>query len=341
VSQPTYEEIRPLVARERLEGARVVVSFRCPVTGTSVASVAEMASSSDHAGRRYAEVAARSAQWSMRQELARSMSAMIGGGLLGSAVHQGVMRGTSAAAGVAGRDKVFDEGDREQAVLRAFLAVADAFVRDSDGRWVHRSALNRSPASAKVVPAASSPPAPPPTRAPTPASPPADGFTDLISGSDLGNAGDRRVMVRMLAEVALADGSIADEEQLMLKALGASPADLDRTLPRLTEQELASTSPGAREAMLIMVTAMAYSDNRIDRTEQDRLTAYTAAFGISRTRAGQLDRMAREHLVELLVQRAWREGPPDAAAEREVMSQAARLGVTAVQVRRMVEALGG
>lgn len=330
MSQPTYAEIQPLVARERREGARVIVSFRCPVTGASVASVGQLQASADSVLQRHVELEARTAQWNMRQELARSMSALAGGGALGAAAYQAAMRSTEVVGAAVTRDKVFDEGDIEQAVLRAFLAVADQFGRDASGRWVHHSALGgaRSAATPAARPAGA-------------VGPTAERLTDLVRSAPLGQAADRQVLLRMLVEVALADGVVTDDERTMLKAFGASPAELDGGAPPLTAEELGATTPSAREAMWSMVAAVAYADRRLDQVEQHRMASFAAWLGISRARASQLDRMAREHLVELMVQQAWRDGPPSPSVERELMSEASRLGVTAVQVRRQVEALRG
>jgi uncharacterized membrane protein YebE (DUF533 family) len=139
---------------------------------------------------------------------------------------------------------------------------------------------------------------------------------------------------------ALADGVVSEEERTMLKALGASPSDLEASSPPVTDADLRGTKPSAREAMLIMAMGVAYADGRMEHGEMNTLQGYGDALGVSRSRYAALDRMAREHLVELLIKRTWADGAPDAAAERKAMNQATRLSVTAVQIRQIKQRLG-
>jgi uncharacterized tellurite resistance protein B-like protein len=372
LSDTTYADIRPLIANERLEGPRVVVMFRCTETGERHPAVAEMASSNDSAPRRFAEVQARATQWTMRQSLARSVSSMLGGGMASSLAHQAVMRNTAPAGKVAGRDQVFTEKDREDAVVRAFQSISHNFRRDSRGRWVSVNYREASPTPQRAAPRSAPPSSPAPAPRPAPASTPtshrpstpttpraaastghrapvdrsytpparrapaADSFAGLIQQADLSSSLDRRVMVRMLAEVALADGHISDSERMILKALGASPSDIETTHAPLEIDDLEETTVSAREAMVAMAMAVAYSDEEMDPDEVSRLEFYAEGFGISRMRRSQLDRMAREHLVELMVQRSLRGGAIDPRDERTLMAQAARLGISMPQVRRLI-----
>ena len=96
------------------------------------------------------------------------------------------------------------------------------------------------------------------------------------------------------------------------------------------------TAMATARAMVAMAMAVAYSDEEMDPDEVSRLEVYAGGFGISRMRRSQLDRMAREHLVELIVQRSLRSGALESREERTLMAQAARLGISMPQVRRLI-----
>lgn len=332
---PTYAQLQPLIVREITEGRTVAVVFRCPESGERVASRAAMAA--DGGGIRHlAETSARETTWALRRELGRAVGSMVGGGFLGQVARDQVDRAVQGATHV-GRDRVFDDGDREEAVVRAFLAVRDRFRWDGS-RWVAAHvATPRFP----TAPAGALPAPGPDRRLPDAVRPEPVRVTAPVDVEAVA-ASDAAVLLRMLVEVANADGQIGAEERAMFEAIGDDvDPDALRSLPPLTPADLAGVSEASRERLYQTAAAMALSDKVQAASESALLERYREGFGFPRARQAELERKAREQLVEILVRDAWSGGTPTSEQRDRVRSEALRLGVPPIRVQQIEQKVGG
>lgn len=341
---PSWENVAPLVLRTTLEGRNVAVVFRCPETGERVASRGMMAA--DNApGQAVSTIG-----WQVRSAVANEVSRMLGGGLLGQFGRQSIdsaMRPVTTGR----RDRVFDEQDQRDAIVRAFHDVRSYFVADG-GRWVaasrgavtgaataHAAFGARAPAppppraaSSATWPAASQPPAPPrPTGATWPAAsqppaPPRPTAADPLAGLD------PALVARLLLRVAHADGALdAGEEALLATIADGVPADA----PAPTVEELRQVPAPAREPLWRLAASLAVADGELGPAEQAALAGLAEHWQISHARRSSLDREAREHAVLLALRERAEDGELSPADLSAVTSWALRLGVPAARVRAL------
>ncbi|HWN67227.1 MAG TPA: hypothetical protein VNM90_06280, partial [Haliangium sp.] len=142
---------------------------------------------------------------------------------------------------------------------------------------------------------------------------------------------DRLVSVRMLTEIASADGQLGTDENMFLSGfitpdLG-TVEELWRT-PRLSNAELAETSEGpVRETMLMLAWAVAWTDEQLAPEEEARLREYATALAVPAPRMAELQSHVRNYLLDQALARAYGGGRRDPAAHAEAMAFARRLGM--------------
>ncbi|MBM4036746.1 MAG: hypothetical protein FJ291_33855 [Planctomycetes bacterium] len=126
----TYASIRPLIAKERLEGSVMYCTFQCPVSGFSVDASAMVQQS---AGRQIAGQVGRDVKrsliWQLRMAFTNFISRLFGGGTAGMIGSQAAYSATSAADQASYRPQQVTHTDAEKqaAVVAAFRQVASRF----------------------------------------------------------------------------------------------------------------------------------------------------------------------------------------------------------------------
>ncbi len=357
--KPTWSTVSPLVARQNREGRLVVVSFACPVTGQRVSSSASMASSRSKA---LAGQVQRQAGHAVRQSVAGYVGGLLGGGVMGSLARRAAWEASRPAVGTAAGQQVFSEQDEQDAVVAAFEAVRGNFRWDAGrGGWVHASANPSSnpslppppppfpaaPTSAAPAPTqAASPPAPSPAARPASAAPPAmPRATDpdapplaaAFAGLSADDADHAELIARVLATLALADGDLGpaeldlaaafDLDEQGLRALAASPP---------AEAALRALPTDLKEPVYLLALATSWADGSQRHEETSRLDTLRAALGIDRVRGSVLDRLAREHALDLALDAAYdqiaEQGGEPPATSREIRGLLARLSLTPAQL---------
>jgi uncharacterized tellurite resistance protein B-like protein len=189
-------------------------------------------------------------------------------------------------------------------VLRAFQGVSERFAWDGR-RWVSAESLAETQTE----------------------------FARQLGALKLTSPYDRSVLARMLMEVAQADGRITAEERELLGRFVA--ADVGEGRAPLSRAELSETSPGAREAALMIAWAVALADSELSDAEREKLGAHAAGLGISGERAAVLKGYAQAFLVDQALAQVYAGGRRDEAAYREVMELARRLGLGAEEAERV------
>jgi len=142
---------------------------------------------------------------------------------------------------------------------------------------------------------------------------------------------DRRLLGRLLVEVATVDGHLADEERAFVAdfldpALGT--VDDLAAAPPLSTDDLAAASPGpVRETILMLAWALALSDERLAGREQERLMEVGLVFGVPGGRTMQLTDAAQELLLAQALRRVYAGGRRDDVAHAETMRFARNIGM--------------
>ena len=94
-----------------------------------------------------------------------------------------------------------------------------------------------------------------------------------------------------------------------------------------------------REQVYLMSAAMAYADTELSSQENATLDRLSTALDLGRAQRTELDRAAREHLLTVMLRDAWRDGPPDNAAQLALRNQAPGWGVPAIRLQQLTAKL--
>jgi hypothetical protein len=302
-----FPAIQPLIATAQADGPMMQVTFRCPVSGTTVSSTATI-QADDGLGSRAAEGAKRSLLWGVKNALSRAVQSALGHGMLGSAA-------SSAAYGAmsdVGSKRSYSEEEKRAAIVAAFERVKDRFIWDAAGRR-----FISAQAGGEVL----------------------IDFMRQLETAPIATPYDRRVTARMLASIAAADGSLGDEERQFLAGFMSpelgSVDDLVR-MPQPSAAELAECAPGpSRHTMLMLAWAVAFTDEELAPQEARRLSEFAAGLAVDDARAGELRRFAQIYVVDQALGRAYPDGRRDPAAHADVMALARRIGLEDEQAERV------
>lgn len=305
MEQPSYESVQPLIADAQQQGAQMVCTFRCPVTGAELQARGKLQKG---AGSQAADRAKKSVTRGLKWKLARAIRSALGYGMAGQVagdVAGGMMNG-------GGSQTSYSDGEKQAAIVDAFESVSDRFLWDAAGnRWISMQAAR------DLMP----------------------DFTRLLQEAPVTQPYDRKVLARMMCEIACADGQVDDSERSFLGSfispdLGAVNELLGA--PRLSPAELAETSrsPG-REVMLMLAAAVAYADHDVDASEVERLRELAAGLEIADARADELAQYARAYLVDQQLAGAYAGDQRDPAAHGAAMELAQRLGLDPTLAERI------
>ncbi len=164
-----------------------------------------------------------------------------------------------------------DDELRQDATVRAFERVRSRFTWDVvNRRWVARDVV-------EVL-----------------------DFTRHLEQARVADGVDRATLVRMLKEVARADGQVTPEEEAFVARFSPYPTRVERapaTAP-LTRDALGNTQPASRETMLLLSMALACCDEDIHPDEVTLIRHFRTGLGIAAPRAEELWRWAREFVLD-------------------------------------------
>lgn len=303
----TFDLVKPLIAHTDNDGSYVQVVFRCPVSEDEIQASARITES---AGSSIKKEVKRSLWRNLRWSMSRMMYSVFGygvGGAIGSTVAD-----TAASVGE-GRQYQASEGELKEAVLDAFRSVQSRFAWDaSNNRFVSASVF----AELQVE------------------------FTVIVNQVKITKAWDRAVLARMLAEIAAADGTLAEEERELFVSflpMGQGVPTLDEVLekPPLTKADLEETSADVRHVMWLIAAAMALSDETLDDTEAQRLTRFAKALGIPDEDQRRGLALAKEYILDQALELAYADGKLDAGEHQNVMTLARELGIDEDRAARL------
>lgn len=303
----TFDLVKPLIAHTDSDGSYVQVVFRCPVSEDEIPASARITES---AGSSIKKEVKRSLWRNIRWSLSRMMYSAFGygvGGAIGSTVAD-----TAASVGES-RQHQPSEAELKEGVLEAFKSVQSRFAWDaSNNRFVSASVFKDLQVE----------------------------FTVIVNQVRITKAWDRAVLARMLAEIASADGSLAEEERELFASflpLGQGVPTLDELLekPPLTKADLEETSEDVRHVMWLIAASMALSDETLAKAESERLTRFATALGISAEDQRRGLELAKEYVIDQALELAYVDGKLAEAELHKVLALARDFGITEDRALRL------
>ncbi len=303
MSTPSYPNVLPLAQDPRYSGRGVTVTFRCPVSGESVPARHTMPPNTAMTSR-IGSTVQRSLMWSVRSAIASTLRSVFGGGvvgrLAGDIAYSAMNEVTREQTG-----NNLSNDEKQQALVEAFQSVRGRFVwNPNHSTWV----------SVKVAAELLSP------------------FERLLNEAPVAHAYDRKVLGRMLIELARADGDLAGEEQSWLTdvitADMGSIGELAKR-PPLTDAELRNVSRGAvRKTLLATAWALALVDETFDPAERQALDRYAKGLQLTAADLHAAREAAEGYVLDQSIERMFTWGGQDDQSRVQLFNLSRRLGIS-------------
>lgn len=259
----TYEAIKPIIVREELDRSNMHCVFS--VEGKEFESNATVRKSAD-TGNRVRNLAQRSVLRQVRSTFNRILRSALGGGVVGS-IGQQV---SNTVISDKTREFGFSAADKQAAVVQAFIKISANFYFDEQtDRWKLSGELSD--------------------------------FETKLKSNPLEDSYDRRVMARMLVELASADGEVSEEERDFLDSfLTADTGYYDELVheDELSPIEMDEVSSLAKETVFMIAAALAMSDQKFSEGEKDKLMEYADMLSIDADKVRELTRIGQVYILE-------------------------------------------
>ncbi len=309
MAEVSYESIQPLIESAKQEGSVMRCVFKCPVSGAKVEAQAGIQS-----GRGVADVAKKSLKrsmlWRARYGVARLVRSALGYGIAGRVGAD--VAGSLVEGSLEKKVSTFSDAEKQAAVVQAFENVSSQFVWDGKKKqWMAAATAG-------------------------------DLLTDFavqMNAAPVAQNYDRKVLARMLVEIAMADGQLAEEEKTFLGEFISPDLGTVGELakqPRLSAAELAETSRGApRETMLMISWALACTDKDLAPAEAQRLAEQAQGLQIADSRAAEIRGHAQSFVIDQAMDHIYTGGQLDSSAQAEVYQFADSIGLDRSQVERV------
>jgi tellurite resistance protein len=299
----TYDLVAPLVAQTDVSSNYVQVVFQCPVSHELIKS---SASATESQGSAMKKEVKRSLWRNIRWSLGRMMYNVFGYGV-GGAVGSTLVESVGSAGEASGYQP--NEEEVKRAVMDAFQAVGNRFAWDeSNQRFVSASVFHELQTE----------------------------FTVIMQKVLVTKQWDRAVLARMLAEVASADGTLAEEErQLFYSFLRDQNLDALLEKPPLSKADLEETSEDARHVMWLLAAAMAVADEKYSELEKLKLENFGDALGIADKDQARGLELAKEYVLDLALEAAYADGKMDKNEHDKVIQLGIALGIPDDRVARL------
>ena len=302
----SYEAIAPLIHQQSVQKHGLDVVFQCPVSGAQVSSRSTIQAGTG-VGHTLARSASRNAMWTLRRFIFQSIRSMFGRNVIGRVVSET----TNTLLNQASRDvNIVTPDQKRTAVVQAFRLVQRSFTWDTaNKRWVSATLEGvQHPYDAQVAEA------PVTTRY------------------------DRSILIRLLAELARADGTLSQSERDQL--FDFSSADLDpianvMQMPPVSPVELSETTEGpTRDTLLLLAWSMALTDEELVAAESERLRELAVGLGIPDARAAELCGLAQSYLLENMVAMAYSIGQRPESVREDAIKLGTKLGMDPAEAER-------
>jgi dihydroflavonol-4-reductase len=145
----------------------------------------------------------------------------------------------------------------------------------------------------------------------------------------------RNLLGRVLAEVAVADGSIARPEQELLTQFCDSGPDEFSNVSPVAAEEIEDVPTGVRESMLLIALALAWVDEEFTQLERQTIEGIQRRLELLPARAFELEVIAKEYLLDQLFDAIYVDGVMDPEEEKRASGMAARFEVTPARLHEL------
>jgi tellurite resistance protein len=261
----TYESIKPYILEVKIDGSKVNCKFQ--VESEVFEAFSNVKSSTKDGTARVKKMVTNTALGRARSMVLRVLRRSVGGGFAGTAVS---MAGNEVLRQGTDGLKV-PKADKEAAVVRAFEKISLELAYEN-GKW--RLATEFSE------------------------------FEKLIKRNPITKSYDRKILARMLVEMARADGKVESEEKAFfddfLNSETGSLGELMRA-PSISMVECEEVTKEARENVFMIVAAVALTDNEFADEEQLKLDEYSQMFEFTERKHEELLRFAQDYTIETYI----------------------------------------
>lgn len=261
----TYESIKPLIIEQKFRENKMECLFGVPGSSKVVRSYAGIRALSNTMGRASRRVK-NSANYYARKQVTNMIRGMLGGGV----VSRTLIGMANEEIYMAQKNRpVYTAAQKEAAVVEAFKRVQREFTRNPvSGKWSETELVSD--------------------------------FSKQLLDYPINGDYDKKILARMLMEIARVDGQVSEEEEEILD-LFVNRHEIHRDTylqESLNYAELEGCSPKAKGSLFMLAATMVLSDKIIDQNEKGLLAHYANGLSIERNEANSYILLAKKFIVE-------------------------------------------
>ena len=302
MQQVTYDSIAPLIQDVQTQGRSVLVLFVCPVSQAQIKARYNMPRNHS-ATSRIQQTAQRSFMYAAQNALSQAIRSVFGYNVFGR-VASDVARQTMYSATNSQRNSL-SAAEQQQAIIKAFESVSSRFAWDPK---------RNSFISASAIQDALSP------------------FDLQLQSGPIQHQYDRMILARMLVQMAMADGVLAQAESNWLaEFLDPSFGDIDSLSrrPPISGAEFSQVSAGpVRESMLMLTWTLALADEDFAVQEQQLLKQFAQGLGLQNASIQKIRSAAQDYILSQAMEAMFAWGGHDQFARQKVFEMATKIGMS-------------
>lgn len=303
----SFQHIQPLIVDVQENGRSLQVTFQCPLSGTKVSSRASASRDNSLSGQ-VKKSTQRSLLYAVQRAIGEVIRDVFGYSNPIGRVASDVTRRTMYSASSQMMNGL-SQSEREQTIVKAFESVQRKFTWDpNQNRWIGAAAGSQ----------ALSP------------------FDRQKQQHPIVHPYDAQVLSRMLVQVSMADGHLAQAEREWLSlVLNPEHGTIDDALrhPNLSAAELGNTSQGGvRTTLLMFAWAVALCDEDLDHTEEQLLNSMASGLRLSTSEAQEAKLLAQTYILDNAIQYIYGSSQNAGSfARQQVLSLATKIGLSESQ----------
>jgi uncharacterized tellurite resistance protein B-like protein len=160
-------------------------------------------------------------------------------------------------------------------------------------------------------------------------------FIRQLQAHPLDGSQAQEVLGAELARMAAADGTIERAERELVSQFASVEIEDLLEQPRLTSEQLRELPEGMRESVLMVAMALVWVGEQYTENEQEAIERLRADLDVPAGRATELERWAREFVVDQLFDAVYADGVMDAEEKKRVEQMATRLDISPDSVARL------
>ena len=261
----TYESIKPYILEEKFDGSKCYCVFE--VEGEQFEAKSQVKTTAKQGSAKIVGNVKRLAIGRGRSVIMRVVRRAVGGGFAATAASQaGNETIRQATSGVN-----FTRAEKEAAVIKAFESIAFELV-NKDGKWALATEFSE--------------------------------FEKIVRSQPLQKPYDKKILARLLVEVARADGNIAQEEKDFFEGfLNEETGNLGSLMraPAVSMVECEEVSDDAKGLVYMVTAAVAYADHSLADEEKIKLDDYAEYFEFKDKDKQEYIRLAQDYTIENLI----------------------------------------